>query len=179
MPFDQYEMESHPQRGKPPGPFHRIRNSPCSAHQAGGGQAPSPMRFFYRLVHRNGKTEVVAGDDELSHKALSRATMRPSRVRTNSLSRQTVVRLVKARSKDTTATRSRNGRSIRLLSPSRSRSPHPRITAVVTRRRASVPARTDSPTGSPSLAAAKRSANGTGRMNKVEINAPGRTIQLF
>src|SRR2546422_1853996 len=107
MPFDQYEMESHPQRGKPPGPFHRIRNSPCSDHRAGGGQAPSPMRFFYRLVHRNGKTEVGAGDDELSHKALSRATMRPSRIRTNPLSPQGVVRLVKAMRKKTRAAISR------------------------------------------------------------------------
>src|SRR3989475_3800390 len=172
-------MEAHPQRGELPGPFHRIGCSPCSNHQAGGGQDPSPMRFFYRLVHRNGETEVVAGDDELSHKAFSCATMRPSRVRANSLLRQTVVGFIKARSKETTAARSRNGRSSRLFSPSRSRSPHPRIAAVVTRRSAKAPARTDSPSGSPNLAAAKSSANGTGRMINVEINAPGRTTQLF
>src|SRR2546426_744432 len=58
-------------------------------------------------------------------------------------------------------------------------SPHPRIAAVVTRRSAKAPARTDSPSGSPNLAAAKSSANGTGRMINVEINAPGRTTQLF
>src|SRR5713101_4216453 len=110
-------MEAHPQRGELPGPFHRIGCSPCSNHQAGSGQDPSPMRFFYRLVYRDGETEVVAGDDELSHKFFSRVTMRPSLVRTNSLSRQTVVRLVKARSKETRAAISRKGRSIRLLSP--------------------------------------------------------------
>src|SRR5437867_4971956 len=166
-------MEPDFEGRKPTGPCHSIGRSPGSHHQAGGGQDPLPMCCLDRFVYRDGETEVVTGDDELSHKFFSRATMRPSRVRTNSLSRQTVVRLVKARSKETTATRSRNGRSIRLLSPSRSRSPQPRITAVVTRRRASVPARTDSPTGSPSLAAAKRSANGTGRMNMVEKSAPG------
>src|SRR3989442_15551792 len=102
-------MEAHPRRGELPGPFHRIGCSPCSNHQAGGGQDPSPMRFFYRLVHRNGETEVVAGDDKLSHKAFSRATMRPSRVRTNSLPRQIVVRLVKAMSKETKAAIFRKG----------------------------------------------------------------------
>src|SRR3989442_1405391 len=96
MPFDQYEMESHPQRGKPPGPFHRIRNSPCSDHQAGGGQDPSPMRFFYRFFPGKGNTKVVAGEDELSHKILSRATMLLARLRTISLSPKKVASLVKA-----------------------------------------------------------------------------------
>src|SRR5439155_14045837 len=153
-------MEPHFEGRKPPGPCHRIGHSPGSHHQAGGGQDPSPMRFLDRFVYRDGETEVVTGDDELSHNFLSRATMRPSRVRTNLLSRQIVVGFIKAASKETTAARSRNGRSIKLLNPSRSRSPHPRITAVVTRRRARATARTDSPSGSPSLAAAKRSANG-------------------
>src|SRR2546428_10288354 len=116
-------MEPHLQRGESPGPLHRIGYRPGSDHQAGGGQDPPAVRFFDRLVYRNGETEVVAGDDKLSHKALSRATMRPSRVRTNSLSRQTVVGFIKARSKETTAARSRKGRSSRLFSPSRSRSP--------------------------------------------------------
>src|SRR5207245_4627102 len=133
-------MESHTQRWKPPGPFHRIGCSPRSNHQAGGGQDPPSMGFFYGFVYRDGETEVVTGDDELSHKFFSRATMRPSRVRTNSLSRQTVVRLVKARRKETTATRSRNGRSIRPLSPSRSRSTEPRVTPVATTRTCTVAA---------------------------------------
>src|SRR3989454_7322225 len=106
-------MEPHLQRGESPGPLHRIGYRPGSDHQAGGGQDPPAVRFFDRLVYRNGETEVVAGDDKLSHKALSRATMRPSRVRTNSLSRQTVVGFIKARSKETTAARSRKGRSSR------------------------------------------------------------------
>src|SRR5437899_4206361 len=116
-------MEPHLQRGESPGPLHRIGHRPGSDHQAGGGQDPPTVRFFDRLVYRNGETEVVAGDDKLSHKALSRATMRPSRVRTNSLSRQTGAGLIKGRSKETTPARSGKGRSSRLLSPSHSRSP--------------------------------------------------------
>src|SRR5438105_1636790 len=162
--FDQHEMEPYLQRRQSLGPLDCISCRCPTNHETGGGENSASMGFFYGFVYRDGETEVVTGDDELSHKFLSRATMRPSRVRTNSLSRQIVVGFIKAASKETTAARSRNGRSIKLLNPSRSRSPHPRITAIVTRRRARAPARTDSPSGSPSLAAAKRSANGTGRM---------------
>src|SRR5436309_9224444 len=178
--FDQHEMEPHLQRGEPPGPFHRICHRPGSDHQAGGGQDASAMRFFDRLVYRNGETEVVAGDDKLSHdRPSSFGTRRPSPVRVNSAPRQVTVRVVKARSQETNAAMSRTGSSARLLTPSRSRYRGPSVAAAVASRTRSAAPRTVSPTPSPSRARAKNTAKGTALTNIVAKNPPGLAARVF
>src|SRR2546428_6849235 len=74
VPFDQYEMESHTQRWKPPGPFHRIGCSPRSNHQAGGGPDPPSMGFFFGFVYPGCGTAVVPGCEEASSQFFFPAT---------------------------------------------------------------------------------------------------------
>src|SRR5207237_6999082 len=106
----------------------RTRRSPSPHHQTGSGQDAPPVRCFTRLVYRDGETEVVAGDDKLSHDCPpSLGTRRPSLVRLKFAPRQVTVRVVMARNQKTSPATSRMGNSAKLLTPSRSWQPHPRI----------------------------------------------------
>src|ERR1044071_490326 len=172
-------MEPHLKRGQSSGSCDGITSCCRSHHQTCCGQDAVSVCLLDGFVYRDCETEVVSRDNELPHAESSSSTSRPVLVSMNFVSRQIVVRLVKASTHEPSAAISRNGTSQRARIPSRSFKPQRMTIPETISRTASVPARTLSPIHDPKVERANKTANGTGRMIMVENRAPGLAARLF
>src|ERR1043165_579956 len=120
-------METHLKRGQSSGSCDGLPSCCRSHHQTCCGQDAESMCLLDGFVYRDCETEGVPRDNELPHAESSSSTSRPVLVSLNVVSRQIVVRLVKASTHEPSAAISRNGTSQRARAPFRSFNPQ-RIT---------------------------------------------------